>query len=99
MISLVLKSTLETESDIVTERLFNLDSLNDDRPEVLVGAAWRRGQISESPEEMVENLVQISESPSPFNEMLFPLKKKKKILFKELIEEGLDLKGVILVWV
>ena len=58
MISLVLKSTLETESDIVTERLFNLDSLNDDRPEVLVGAAWRRGQISESPEEMVENLVQ-----------------------------------------
>ena len=48
----------ETESDSVTERLYNLDKLNEDRPEVLVGAAWRRGQIPESPEELVESLVQ-----------------------------------------
>ena len=48
----------EVESDSVTERLYNLDKLNEDRPEVLVGAAWRRGQIPESPEELVESLVQ-----------------------------------------
>ena len=48
----------ETESDSVTERLYNLDKLNEDRPEVLVGAAWGRGQIPESPEELVVSLVQ-----------------------------------------
>ena len=48
----------ETESDPVTERLYNLDKLNEDRPEVLVGAAWGRGQIPESSEELVESLVQ-----------------------------------------
>ena len=48
----------EAESDSVTERLYNLDKLNEDGPEVLVGAAWRRGQIPESPKELVESLVQ-----------------------------------------
>lgn len=42
----------ETESESVTERLFNLDTLNEDIPEVLVGAALRRGQIPESPLEI-----------------------------------------------
>ena len=48
----------EAESDSVTERLYNLDKLNEDRPEVLVGATWRRGQIPESPKDLVESLVQ-----------------------------------------
>ena len=48
----------EAESDSVTERLYNLDKLNEDRPEVLVGAVWRRGQIPESPKDLVESLVQ-----------------------------------------
>ena len=48
----------KTESDSVTERLYNLDKLNEDRPEVLVGAAWGHGQILKSSEELVESLVQ-----------------------------------------
>ena len=48
----------ETESESLTERYFNLDKLNEERPEVRTGEAWRRGQIPESPEEFVESLIQ-----------------------------------------
>lgn len=48
----------ETESESLTERYFNLDKLNEERPEVRTGKACRHGQILESPEEVVESLVQ-----------------------------------------
>ena len=48
----------ETESESLTERYFNLDKLNEERPEVRTGKACRHGQIPESPEEVVESLVQ-----------------------------------------
>ncbi|KAK7855292.1 hypothetical protein CFP56_028759 [Quercus suber] len=38
--------------------MFNLNKLNDDRPEVVRGAAWSRGQIPESPDSLIESLVQ-----------------------------------------
>nr|POE67631.1 hypothetical protein CFP56_26854 [Quercus suber] len=42
-------SSSATESDSETVVLFNLDRLNDNRPEWLRGNAWERGQIPESP--------------------------------------------------
>ena len=40
----------ETKSESLTERYFNLDKLNEERPKVRTGEAWRHGQILESPE-------------------------------------------------
>lgn len=38
--------------------MFNLDNLNTDRPEVLPNSTWNRWQIPESPDSMIETLVQ-----------------------------------------
>lgn len=48
----------ETKSDSITALMFNLDNLNTDRPEVLPNSTWNRGQIPESPDSMIETLVQ-----------------------------------------
>lgn len=48
----------ETESDSITALMFNLDNLNTDRPEVLPNSTWNRWQIPESPDSMIETLVQ-----------------------------------------
>ena len=50
--------SLEMESESLNESYFNLYKLNEERPKVRTGEAWRRGQILESPEEFVESLVQ-----------------------------------------
>lgn len=38
--------------------MFNLDNLNVKQPEVMLKSAWARGQIPESPDSFIENLVQ-----------------------------------------
>ena len=38
--------------------MFNLNKLNDDRPEVVRGVAWSRGQIPKSPDYLIKSLVQ-----------------------------------------
>ena len=47
----------ETDSDSSTATLFNLDSLNRERPEVLLANQWNRGQIPESPDSFMDSLV------------------------------------------
>ena len=47
----------ETESESLTATLFNLDSLNESRPEVMQGTRWTNGQIPESPDSFVQPLV------------------------------------------
>ena len=47
----------DTESESSTTILFNLDSLNRDRPEVLPASIWNTGQIPESPDFIAEALV------------------------------------------
>ena len=47
----------ETESESLTATLFNLDSLNVSRPEVMQGTRWTNGQIPESPDSFVQPLV------------------------------------------
>ena len=46
----------ETESD-TTAIMFNLDSLNEKRPEIAQNSLWRKGCIPESPDSFIENLV------------------------------------------
>ena len=48
----------ETESESLTETLFNLDSLNESRPEAMQGTRWMHGQIPESPDSVIPPLVQ-----------------------------------------
>ena len=48
----------KTKSNLATGTMFNLNKLNDDRPEVVWGAAWSYGQIPESPDSLIESLVQ-----------------------------------------
>nr|POE48272.1 hypothetical protein CFP56_49983 [Quercus suber] len=48
----------ETESNLATGRMFNLNKLNNDRPEVVQGVVWRCGQIPKSPNSLIESLVQ-----------------------------------------
>ena len=43
----------ETESESFTTTLFNLDSLNESRPEVMQGTRWTNGQILEYPDSFV----------------------------------------------
>nr|POF06586.1 hypothetical protein CFP56_17320 [Quercus suber] len=50
-------SSSETESESITATMFNLDSLNIQRAEVVPQSTWARGEIPESPESLVENLV------------------------------------------
>ncbi|KAK9985960.1 hypothetical protein SO802_030911 [Lithocarpus litseifolius] len=45
------------ESDSKTIVMFNLDRLNDDRPEWLRGNAWEQGQIPESTDGLINSLV------------------------------------------
>ena len=47
----------ETGSDATTI-MFNLDSLNEERPEVAQNGPWRKGCILESPDSFIESLVQ-----------------------------------------
>ena len=47
----------ETESD-TTAIMFNLDSLNEERPEIAQNGLWRKGYIPELPDSFIENLVQ-----------------------------------------
>ena len=47
----------DTESESNTTILFNLDSLNRDRREVLPASIWNMGQIPESPDSIAEALV------------------------------------------
>lgn len=47
----------KTESD-TTAMMFNLDSLNEERPEVMQDQGWMKGCIPESPDSFVESLVQ-----------------------------------------
>ena len=49
--------TLELESDTTTSK-FNLDSLNEDRPEILQDQDWAIGCIPESSTSFIESLVQ-----------------------------------------
>lgn len=51
------RSSSTTESDSKTVVMFNLDRLNDNRPEWVRGAAWERGQIPESPDGSPNSLV------------------------------------------
>ena len=53
----VTKSSIAAESDSKTVVLFNLDRLNEDRPEWLRGSAWERGQIPESTDGVNNSLV------------------------------------------
>ena len=46
---------IESDSDMVV--LFNLDQLNDNRPEWLRGNAWERGQIPESTDGLNNHMV------------------------------------------
>lgn len=48
----------EIENSSTTGTMFNLNKLNDDRLEVVRGIAWNRGQIPESPDSVIESLVQ-----------------------------------------
>ena len=50
------RSDSTTDSD-ETMLLFNLDRLNEDRPEWVCRDAWNRGQIPDIPEPSIENLV------------------------------------------
>lgn len=52
----VTESSSATESDSETVVMFNLDSLNEDRPEWLRGSAWTRGQILESTDGLINSL-------------------------------------------
>lgn len=47
----------KTESSSTTITMFNLDSLNVERPEVMRGATWGRGQIPESLDSFIDSLV------------------------------------------
>ena len=47
-------SATVSESDTVV--MFNLDRLNENRPDKLRGDAWERGQIPESSEGLIDNL-------------------------------------------
>ena len=51
-------SDSKTKSDSLTATLFNLDSINETRLEVMQGATWSHGQIPESLESFIEPLVQ-----------------------------------------
>lgn len=51
-------SSSGTESSSATVTMFNLDKLNEDRPEVLQVPAWSHGQIPESFDSLIESLVQ-----------------------------------------
>lgn len=46
------------ESDSVTVTMFNLDSLNEVRPEVMQGITWDKGSIPESLESFIKSLLQ-----------------------------------------
>lgn len=48
----------ETESSSATRTMFNLNKLNNYRPEVVRGDAWSRGQIPESLDSLIESLIQ-----------------------------------------
>ena len=48
-------STIESDSEAVV--MLNLDRLNEDRPELLHGTAWERGQIPESTDGLISSLV------------------------------------------
>ena len=48
----------DSESDFITAVMFNLDALNEVRPEVMPNSTCDRGQILESPNSFVETLVQ-----------------------------------------
>lgn len=49
---------LESESDSITAAMFNLDALNEVRPEVMPNSTCDRGQIPESPDSFIKTLVQ-----------------------------------------
>ena len=48
----------EIESESLTATLFNLDSLNESRPEAMQGTRWIHGQIPKSPDSVIPSLVQ-----------------------------------------
>ena len=48
----------DSESDFITAVMFNLDALNEVRPDVMPNSTWDRGQIPESPDSFIETLVQ-----------------------------------------
>lgn len=50
-------SSFDTESDLVTATMFNLENLNANNPEAYQGVAWRRGQIPKVPGSYIESLV------------------------------------------
>ena len=47
----------DAKSESSTTILFNLDSLNRDRPKVLPASIWNMGQILESPDFIAEALI------------------------------------------
>lgn len=51
-------TTSEQDSESVTTQLFNLDSLNEQHLETMHGVTWNVGCILESPDSLVESLVQ-----------------------------------------
>nr|POE69558.1 hypothetical protein CFP56_49333 [Quercus suber] len=52
----VTESSSATKNDFETVVMFNLDRLNEDRPEWLRGFAWERGQIPESTDGLINSL-------------------------------------------
>lgn len=48
----------DTESDSVTVTMFNLNKLNDVKPEIIQGSTWEKGHIPESLDSFVESLMQ-----------------------------------------
>nr|POE81150.1 hypothetical protein CFP56_75245 [Quercus suber] len=52
----VTESSSATKNDFETVVMFNLDRLNEDRPEWLRGFAWDRGQIPESTDGLINSL-------------------------------------------
>ena len=48
----------EIESESLTATLFNLDSLNESRPEAMQGTRWTHGQIPKSLDFVIPSLVQ-----------------------------------------
>ena len=50
------ESSSATVSESETVVMFNLDRLNENRPDWLLGDAWERGQIPESSEGLIDNL-------------------------------------------
>lgn len=51
-------TTSKEDNESVTTQLFNLESVNEQRPENMQGVTWNVGCILESPNSLVESLVQ-----------------------------------------